>query len=1276
MQPFDLETASLLLDFTGGDEQLKQLGQLQLEGAVALQNMLANTDIGVGYLADEVGMGKTYVALGVVALMRSFNPSLRVLYICPSTNVQEKWCYRELPAFIKKNFRGTNFTIRTPQGEPGTPAVFCNNVEELITAATTGYYGDVFVRMSSFSMSMSDDADDLERQLARLRNHVPASVLGHGRVVKKDIKRAYARALNYLLPTFDLVVIDEAHNFKHSFESSARNLALSRILGFNSEDGEVYSPRVKRALLLSATPFDVNAEHLVNQLALVGKSHLLPSQKDWDDKLALKTAMTKFMVRRLNALNIRGEAHTRNMYRREWRKGAKAEIKLPSDEHKLITALVQKHVGDMLNKQGGSPAFQLGLLASFESYAQTSRLGDVAMFDGNGTEKTEKSANEAPDRHLIDIIRTGYVQEERFGSTLPHPKMDQVSREVALQALDHGRKQLVFVRRVRSVNELKQKLDDEYNAWLERHLLGVLSESNEASTFAQAVIDTYKQASKDRDDDISGGEVRITLDGNDEQVAAKTDTLFNWFFRGEKPAGLERVLSDHGGWPVPDNLKKSLVAKNNANVICFEFNWLAWLAKAVCGESIESLLESMDDSSVLDELARLGGLPDDDQLSTFLAVQVACLRALCRQRPDLAGVGDLADYLAPVIRSGKQVAWNMELVRRQLRIRTFFNCLEDFRLEERLFSSPRNLANCIRQGERLSIEGIHRVELHRQLIAQSLRTGHPFIDLYLSRLRIGAADVTEERRQLWLSTLSGMLSEQLSKSTFSSARELALLNDNLDLVIKNNLPQAFAKGPAELRLWLNHELPSSAPVIGATGETRGSRSVQARKFRMPGYPLILVSTDVFQEGEDLHTFCDSVVHYGLASSPVSIEQKTGRVDRVGAYAHRRLLGLQQQDDVVDEDYIQVSFPYVKQSIEAIQVRVLARRMNEFLGSLHEIGGKSQAMNAFVDSSRELADQHEIPDQLLEFLESPYIPVLQGRADPKMKKMIYRRSEEDQQALCHVLQLVKAAVGAEPDRNGRLHPAVPELLGKKFNVEISSARSHGEVLLKIRQDECLQVLLLQDWSAARVCELQGEIYSTSLARTFGLQDRDGFVLYHEAEMLVGNDDVTCQGDVLGLFRRFRSVDEDSESLSREKFSLSISDDEALIRLLQKRYRWNGAISSKPRRDGMEIVFKFNDESRRRHLIRVRQTHGYCLFEAMIANADVVRTLSRDRLLALTWVRNHGIDLVEALVRPDGCLVARALHPMRSMGEREFLFTAYVLAVEADRLEYLIKEPDEY
>ncbi|ANG62607.1 hypothetical protein A8C75_09005 [Marinobacterium aestuarii] len=70
-----------------------------------------------------------------------------------------------------------------------------------------------------------------------------------------------------------------------------------------------------------------------------------------------------------------------------------------------------------------------------------------------------------------------------------------------------------------------------------------------------------------------------------------------------------------------------------------------------------------------------------------------------------------------------------------------------------------------------------------------------------------------------------------------------------------------------------------------------------------------------------------------------------------------------------------------------------------------------------------------------------------------------------------------------------------------------------------------------------------------------------------------------------------------------------------------------------------------------------------------------TLKR-KLLRLTWLRNRNIDLVEFLVRPDGFLVGRACHPAASMGFDEFRFAAYVLAAEADRLEYMIKEPDEY
>ena len=63
-----------------------------------------------------------------------------------------------------------------------------------------------------------------------------------------------------------------------------------------------------------------------------------------------------------------------------------------------------------------------------------------------------------------------------------------------------------------------------------------------------------------------------------------------------------------------------------------------------------------------------------------------------------------------------------------------------------------------------------------------------------------------------------------------------------------------------------------------------------RQFRMPGLPLVLVTTDVLQQGGDLHTFCRRIAHYGIAWTPSAIEQRTGRVDRIGGLVQRRLDG--------------------------------------------------------------------------------------------------------------------------------------------------------------------------------------------------------------------------------------------------------------------------------------------------------------------------------------------------------------------------------------------------
>ncbi|MCY4211688.1 MAG: DEAD/DEAH box helicase family protein [Gammaproteobacteria bacterium] len=366
LEPIDLSTARLILDFSGGDEKLKNLGKLQLEGAVALYNMIADPKVGMGYLADEVGMGKTYIALGVVSLMRYFNPTLRVLYICPSNNVQEKWHAREYRSFCKHNVKVSQYRIRTPDGKSAAPAISCRSVTELIRHAATGYYADFFVGMNAFSLALSkDDKDAWKKKLAELHELLPAFPVPTSEITSMAVKDKYADALNDVLPCFDLVVIDEAHNFKHDFESSHRNRVLSAALGFREKKDLIR--RVKNALLLSATPYDRDLTQLRNQLQLVGYGPLLPDDVAHDEKERVECYLRRFMVRRLNVLQIAGKDHTRNMYRKEWRSGKRAEIQLDSHKQKLVTALVQKKVGEMLAKDNGSSSFQTGLLASFMS---------------------------------------------------------------------------------------------------------------------------------------------------------------------------------------------------------------------------------------------------------------------------------------------------------------------------------------------------------------------------------------------------------------------------------------------------------------------------------------------------------------------------------------------------------------------------------------------------------------------------------------------------------------------------------------------------------------------------------------------------------------------------------------------------------------------------------------------------------------------------------------------------------------------------------------------
>lgn len=78
-----------------------------------------------------------------------------------------------------------------------------------------------------------------------------------------------------------------------------------------------------------------------------------------------------------------------------------------------------------------------------------------------------------------------------------------------------------------------------------------------------------------------------------------------------------------------------------------------------------------------------------------------------------------------------------------------------------------------------------------------------------------------------------------------------------------------------------------ANVRRVYGKTRDeTRERIMLTFNTPFYPEILIASSVMAEGVDLHLNCRHVIHHDLDWNPSSLEQRTGRIDRLGAKAER------------------------------------------------------------------------------------------------------------------------------------------------------------------------------------------------------------------------------------------------------------------------------------------------------------------------------------------------------------------------------------------------------
>lgn len=96
-------------------------------------------------------------------------------------------------------------------------------------------------------------------------------------------------------------------------------------------------------------------------------------------------------------------------------------------------------------------------------------------------------------------------------------------------------------------------------------------------------------------------------------------------------------------------------------------------------------------------------------------------------------------------------------------------------------------------------------------------------------------------------------------------------------------------------------------LSGDTDTPRRARIMAG--FNSPFYPQIVIATSVMQEGVDLQKECKIVIHYDLEWNPATLEQRNGRIDRIGSLISK----LREEENSTAT--MDIYYPFIKNTID-------------------------------------------------------------------------------------------------------------------------------------------------------------------------------------------------------------------------------------------------------------------------------------------------------------------------------------------------------------------------
>lgn len=817
----------------------------QTEGVAYLWNVLAEQKVAL--LADEVGMGKTFQALGVAALLWKMKPDARILVMAPNRDLCLHW-RREFNTLVSSHYRVVDHTVKNSVDGRAVPSIeICKSLADLDAAVRQGVSHFYLTTIHSLSgLLRGEDTDDRS----------PDIVAGER---AKEIHESIKSALGP--EGFDLIIVDEAHYLRNIHGGSQRVAAAREFFGTRQD------PLSQRALLLTATPSHTRLSD-VNSVF----SYFLDSGEAWTSEADRAShLLNNYGLRRMRLMEGDGKLFSKRHYRHEKPMPATFEGK---PEAEGFFALYQKGLVAELNKKNENKNLMYGYLEGFESVGRDLPAVDEASRqdqsrDTPDSEKGKSDYSSAPDTNLLmGLTDSFYKAFNRFPG---HPKYGRLIEECVPEKADlyqlplSNLKHLIFVRRIPSVRELTQRLNERYDQLLGEMLL---------SGWGLSPFDAHGQP---RLINFSRNEFEQLLE------SARTGDVHDE--SAEVDAGDEDADGMEEDYLASRVAQLFVVKKGSAGGQTDCANVRLRFTKP---ESLFSLFLEPSSDYLKGGYSYFYG--DSERTRANYGV-AARYERFSRWN----SAADLREAVGET--EAPQTAYSQELF-------TVWSLVFDElpgKLQEHMLgwantSKPvaENFANYIQAGF-----------LHASPVIVEL---YCWFAEYRGKGRI--ANVQEWYRGFFEFVRQEKIKGSLLLRYFVSALET--FEALCDKIIDHRAGD-WRKEWRSLK-------GLTSPAWYASGENNSARQRLILGFNSPFYPNVLVSTSVFQEGVNLHTNCHQVHHYGIAGSPGDNEQRVGRIDRLFGCVNKRL-----ESGGGD---LAIHYPYLEGSVDEDQVASFIERKHQ------------------------------------------------------------------------------------------------------------------------------------------------------------------------------------------------------------------------------------------------------------------------------------------------------------------------------------------------------------